>query len=175
MNLKEFLEAEHSQKQMLEIVKEIGSNQKKFDTLVQLFLLGEYKISQRASWPLSNCIALHPRLINKHYKELIRHMKDDKQHPAVRRNVLRAFDLIKNIPEAYHGELMDACFAYISNPNETIASQAFSLGVLHKLSRLYPEIKNELLVILENNMLNASAGFKSRALKILKENSRNSI
>jgi hypothetical protein len=87
---------------------------------------------------------------------------------AVRRNILRAFDQLKKLPEIHHGVIMDACFRYIENPNEAIASQAFALGILARLAKIYPEIKPELDMIIESRLPNAAPAFKSRAKKILK-------
>lgn len=175
MYLINLLEAEHSRSQMQTIVSYIGTSQKKFDDLIKIFLSGQYRLAQRAAWPISNCAAAHPQLINKHFVTLIKMMKDENQHPAVRRNVLRILDNLALIPEKYHGVIMDACFIYISNPFETIACQSFALGILDKLSDTYPEIKPELALIIEDKLPHATAAFKSRAMKILKKKRSNSI
>ena len=52
MNLREALLKEHSKKQMLKIVKYIGNDQQRFDELMKLFLESEYRITQRAAWPV---------------------------------------------------------------------------------------------------------------------------
>lgn len=164
MELLSLLEAAHSKTQMQKIVDWVGNDQKRFDELVKLFLTSEYRIIQRASWPLSNCAVNNPQFIKKHFKELIRHMKDAKQHSAVRRNVLRIFNHI-DLPEKLHGELMSLCIAYIEDPNEAIAVQAHSLGILTKLTKLYPEIRAEVQLIINSRLPRATAAFKSRAKK----------
>lgn len=159
--------AEHSKKQMQAIVDFIGDNQQKFDDLITVFLTGEYRIIQRASWPLSNCAELHPPLINKHYKTLIAQMKNPQLHPAVRRNVLRIFETA-TIPKKYHGNIMNECFTYLENPNEAIAVHAYALGILKKLSKIYPEIKQELVLLIEARLPNATPAFTSRAKHFMK-------
>ena len=74
-----------------------------------------------------------------------------------------------DIPEKYHGEIMDICFRYIASPDEPVAVKAFSLTVLQRLSRLYPEIKNELQTIIEERWDYEKPAFHSRAKKVLKE------
>jgi hypothetical protein len=64
---------------------------------------------------------------------------------------------------------MDLCFGYIASPDEAIAVKAFSLTVLQNFSRRYPEIKNELKVIIEERWDYETAAFRSRAKKILKD------
>jgi hypothetical protein len=63
---------------------------------------------------------------------------------------------------------MDTCFRYIASPDETVAVKAFSLTILHNLSHQYPEIKNELKLVIEERWNYETAAFRSRAKKILK-------
>ncbi|MEI9912474.1 MAG: hypothetical protein WDO71_24170 [Bacteroidota bacterium] len=49
------------------------------------------------------------------------------------------------------------------------SGKAFSLTILQNLSRLYPEIRNEIKVIIEERWEHETAAFRSRAKKILKE------
>jgi len=53
MNLRSEILAEHSKAQAAKIVEWIGDSQQRFDELVKLFLHDEYKVMQRAGWPLS--------------------------------------------------------------------------------------------------------------------------
>lgn len=165
------LETEHSLAQMRSIVDYVGSDVERFDSLMKIFLTDEYRIIQRASWPLGNCAEMHPKLIQKHLKKLLKHMRDSKQHPAVKRNLLRIFDRIE-IPEKFHGELLNDCITYIADPGEAIAVQAFSLGILQKLTLIYPEIKHEVETIIDSRLPNATPAFTSRAKKYLKATSR---
>ena len=48
-----------------------------------------------------------------------------------------------------------------------VAIKAFSLTTLFNLSKFYPEVENELKLIIENNWDNETAAFKSRGKKIL--------
>jgi hypothetical protein len=53
MDLLKLLRAEHSKKQTDRIVHYIGADKDRFALLMKLFLQGEYRITQRAAWPLS--------------------------------------------------------------------------------------------------------------------------
>jgi len=63
---------------------------------------------------------------------------------------------------------MNACFRFIETPSTPVAIKAFSLTTLFNLTKIYSEIKTELKMIIENNMDNETAAFKSRGKKILK-------
>ena len=69
MDLREEILKEHSKKQTNKIIKWVGNNQQKFDELVSLFLKGEYRVTQRAGWPLSYIAIEHPQLISKQKKK----------------------------------------------------------------------------------------------------------
>ena len=168
MKLREQLLKEHSRANCDRIVKWIGSDQKRFDELVSIFLNEEYRLVQHAAWPLSYAAINHPQLVKKHFAKLVKNLKKPGIHDAVKRNTVRLLQEIE-IPEKYHGEIMDACFSYIVSPNEPVAVKAFSLTVLERLSHLYPEIKSELKVVIEERWDYETAAFHSRARKILKK------
>lgn len=90
----------------------VGSNQDRFDELFSLFLNDEYRVVQRAAWPVSHCVDAHPQLISKHWKALLANLKKPGLHNAVKRNSIRLMQDIE-LPEKYHGEIMNRCFGYL--------------------------------------------------------------
>ncbi len=168
MNLREEILKEHSKAQCTKIVNWVGSNQLRFDELFKLFLNDEYRVVQRAAWPVSYCVDEHPELINKHWKELMENFKKPNLHNAVKRNSIRFMQEI-DLPEKHHGAIMDLCFTYLETPTESLAVKVFSMSVLANLAKYYPEIKAELKLIIEDQFPHQSAGFKSRAKKVLKQ------
>jgi hypothetical protein len=172
MKLRETILKEHSKAQCDKIVKWVGDNQERFDKLFDLFMNDEYRVVQRSAWPVSYCVEKHPQLFHKHYAKLIRNLKNPGLHDAVKRNSVRLLQYVI-IPEKFHGELMNLCFKYISSPAEAVAVKAFSLTVLQKLAKQYPEIKNELKLVIEERWDHETAAFKARAKNILQELNRN--
>jgi len=166
MNLRETILAEHSKANCNKIVKWVGHSQKRFDELFYLFLESEYRINQRAAWPLSYCVIDHPELISRHFSRLVKNLHKPGIHDSIKRNTVRLLQHI-DIPKRFHGALMDLCFNYISSPHEAVAVKAFSLSVLQNLSANYPEIKNEIKLIIEERWPHETAAFRSRAKKFL--------
>ncbi len=89
MNLKDAILQEHSKAQCNRIVNYIGSDKKRFSELMDLFLNGEYRVCQRAAWPVSNCVSLHPQLIEPYLDKIIKRLSKrsisscgDKEQPA---------------------------------------------------------------------------------------------
>jgi len=167
MNLREEILKEHSKKQCSKIVDWIGSDQKRFDELFQLFLNDENKVVQRASWPLSYCVMAHPEFIQKHWIKFIENLQKPGLHDAVKRNSIRLLQDI-DIPEKYRGYVMDTCFRFLESPTEAVAVKAFSLTVLGNLSKHYPDIIPELRLVIEDQLPCQTAAFKSRAKWLLK-------
>jgi hypothetical protein len=168
MSLREPILAEHSKSQTTKIINWVGKSQERFDQLFSLFLNDESRVTQRAAWPLSYCASQHPELIRKHLGKLIKNLQKKDLHDAVKRNTVRILQEIP-IPARLHGELMNICFQYIESPTEAVAIKAFSLTILNNLIPLYPDIKNELKLIIEERWDHESAAFHSRARKILRK------
>ena len=168
MNLREAILAGHSKTNCEKIVKWIGNNQQRFDELVKIFLNDEYIVVQRAGWPLSELAIKYPSHIQPHLGTILTYVNKPGLHTAVKRNTVRLLQKII-IPKKYHGKVMTICFDYLLCPDEEIAVKAFSLTVLHNLSKSYPEIKQELKTIIEDRWEFETAAFHSRAKKILKD------
>lgn len=171
MNIKTALLKEHSKKQCAAIVKFIGNDQKKFDELFDLFLHDEYRVVQRAGWPISYCVEKYPDLIKKHFAKLLKNVEKKGIHDAVKRNTVRLLQYVE-IPEKFHGQVMDLCFRYISSPAEAVAIKAFSITVLQNLAKQYPEIINEIKLVIEERWNYETVAFKTRAKKLLNQFSK---
>ena len=166
MNLREEILLEHSKAQCEKIVQWVGNSQKRFDQLIHLFFTDEYRVVQRAAWPVSYCVRAHPRLIQKHFESLINYLQQPQVPGPVKRNSMRLLQDI-TIPPACQGTIMDLCFSYITNPREAAAVKAFSLTVLENLSKLYPEILPEIKLIIQERWDTETPAFKSRAKRML--------
>lgn len=159
---------EHSKAQTARIVRYVGKDKKKFAELMKCFLEGEYRVAQRSGWPLSICIEKHPELIQPYFKKILDYLDKPGTHEAVARNIVRILQYVE-IPKRFHGRVMSACFEFVSTPDTPIAVKAFSLTVLEHLAEIYPEIKPELKVIIEERWDHETAAFRSRARKIMKK------
>ena len=117
---------------------------------------------------MSYCVEKHPELIQKHYAGLLKNLNKKGIHGAVKRNTVRLLQYV-TIPKKFHGEVMDICFRYITSPTEAVAVKAFSFTVLQNLAKQYPEIFNEIKLVIEERWDYETVAFKTRAKKLLKE------
>jgi hypothetical protein len=171
LNLREEILAKHSKEQTNKIIDWIGSSQKRFDELVHLFLTDEYRVVQRAAWPIGSIAETQPQLLKKHLSVFVALLRKPGLHNAVRRNITRLLQYI-SIPEELKGDVMDACFSFICDVQEKAAVKAFSLTILEQLAKEYPEILPEIITVIEERWDHETAAFHSRTKKILKKNKK---
>ena len=83
----------------------VGEDQKRFDELFSLFINDEYRVVQRAAWPVSYCVIGYPGLIKKHWSRLISNLAKPNLHDSVKRNsirLLKDIDIPKKYPDRLH-------------------------------------------------------------------------
>jgi hypothetical protein len=168
MDIAKELAKGHSKKLTSKVVDYVGNNKGRFKVLIDLFFKGPYRVTQRASRPMGIVAADHPNLILPYLKRLIRFMETDGVHDAVKRNGFRILQFA-DIPKQSHAALIDLCFRVIQNSSEAVAIRVFAMSTLARVITQYPEIQNELRVIIEDELPFAKPAFRSRGLKILKQ------
>ena len=168
MNLIVEILKEHSKNQKDKIVTYVGNDPKRFAQLVEVFLSGPYRVTQRAAWPLSYCIEKHPELLHPHWKKILAFVGRPGIHDSVKRNTMRMLQFV-HIPKAHQGTVANLCFAFLADVKEPVAIRVFAMTVLANLAREVPELKNELIPLIEDQLPYASAGFLSRSGKVLKQ------
>jgi hypothetical protein len=157
---------EHSKSHILSIANYACSSKQNFKELITCFLADEYGLAQRAAWSVCFAAQQKPEMIYPHIKDLVSVLYKKNVHDVVIRNSVRVLQAIE-IPEKYHGAVMDACFQLLEKPGTAVAIKVFSLTTLFNLSEKYPEIKPELKIIINDRLDYETAAFKSRAKKIL--------
>ncbi len=168
MELMKAILKEHSKNQSIRIVNYIGNNAKRFSELVSIFLAGPYRITQLAAWPLILCVEQNPKLIRPHLKKIMTHLEQPNVHDAVKRNAVRLLQYVV-IPKNLQGHVANVCFRFLQNTKEPIAVRVFAMTVLANLAKELPELKNELVPVIEDQLPFGSAGFVSRGQRVLKE------
>lgn len=156
MDLRAEILKEHSKTQCTKIAGWVNNSQARFDMLFNLFLHDEYRVKQRASWCVCHIVLKNPNLIVNKVELLMNNLEGNQNHSAVIRNTLRILEKF-TISKKHHGKLIDFCLNYISNDNETIAIRAYAINILKNLCELYPEIMNEVKLILETQKIESSA------------------
>lgn len=165
MDIQKELLKEHSKRQTFKVVNYIGKDPKRFNLLIKIFLEGSYRVTQRAAWSLSYCVGVHPEIIKPHLKSVLKMLEKQDAHDAVKRNILRFLQHME-IPKRYYGIVTERCFT-LMDPKEPIAVRVFAMTVLANITKREPDLKKELRIVIEDQLPFASAGFLSRARKVL--------
>ena len=166
MNIREALLEVHSKAQATMIADHVGDDPTRFAELMKCMLGSVYRVSQRAAWPVSDCIERHPELIKPYWKKLAHQLEREDAHVAVRRNVARLLQFVE-IPKRYHGRIFDACYNLLADPNETVAVRVFSMTVAAKIAKNEPDLMDELRMIATKYPQATTAGFRVRMRRVL--------
>lgn len=167
MDLKKELLKEHSKEQANKIAFWAINSNDNLEKLIAVFLSDNYRVTQRAAWPLGIIGEKYFALIKPYLGVLIKNLTKENLHDAVKRNTVRFLQDVE-IPEKYMGTLTDVCMGYLANPKEAVAIKAFSMSVLLNITKKHPDLKNELKLLIEDQLDDGTAGIKNRGAKVLK-------
>jgi hypothetical protein len=160
--LTQLLAAEHSKAHTNRIIGWIGRDETRVAALVRVFCSSEYRIGQRAAWVVGDYARRQPDLLGPWLPDLVGQLAQPGTHDAVRRNVVRVLQE-SELPEELLGEVADACFRMLADPQEPVAIRCFSMSVLERVCQRLPELWPELKLLIEDIAPTGSAGMQSRA------------
>ncbi len=146
MDVRQALLTEHSKRQTTAIVAYIGDDADRFAELMKIFFAGEYRLTQRAAWPMNYCAETHPQLIQPYLPKLLKCLDRDDMHDAVKRNIVRLLQYIE-IPKRLHAQVYSRCVELVDDPNEGIAVRVFAMTVAAHIAKTEPALCNELQLI----------------------------
>lgn len=170
--------AEHSKAQTMRIVHWVGHDTERLEILMEIFLNDppsmplpagrgyQYIFTQRSSWAVRYVGEKSPAIIRPWLTILVAHLRAPNLHDAIKRNTLNVFEPL-DFPAELDDELADLCFGYLADPKEAIAIRCASMTVLEKICQRVPELQSELRLLLKEHLEHGSAGFRSRAKKVL--------
>lgn len=168
MNLAETIPERYSQIEFKPIIDWIGGSDERFAELMEVFFDGNTRKNQYAASIMIHCVDKWKYLLNPYLERLILNLQKPNLHDAIKRNTVRVLQDVE-IPENLHGTMADIAFSYLQNPAEAVAIKVFSMTIIDNFTKKYPELKDELCFILEEQIPFQSAGFRSRAGKILRK------
>jgi hypothetical protein len=145
----------------------IGTSRKKVNTLLELIFEEKDPLAWRAAWLLDGSDERHPGLAGDHIRRIIQKLPGLKS-PGALRSLLRMLCRY-DIPEDDQGILIDRCFGYMVSELYPVAVKVHAMQIIYNHTLLYPELKEELQIVIEDQADNNSVGFKSRGNRILKQ------
>lgn len=165
--MKELLTKKASRANSYQVVAMVGKDYENYSDLIDLIINYECPVSEKAAWAMNHCFEDGVGFFEDYFEELVPVIGSSTYSDSVKRNIVRILQFVE-IPKEYHVSVIDSCFELLTNTQTAIAVKAFSMGVLEKMVKLYPELKNELVAAIEDLLPKASSGIKNRGQKILK-------
>lgn len=141
-----------------------------FNELLELFLSKNLRICQSASWPMGIFAAEHPEMVVPHLAKILKNL-DTAPHDAYKRNTYRFLQFM-DVPEEFQGLVYEKCFESLIDTNAPTAIKAFALTTLTNIAVLIPELKEELIEAIYDQIPFGTGGFKARAKREIKRLSK---
>ena len=168
MTEKELLELLDSWDNLPFIIKEISSNPNYFSVLMKIALYSKNPKSWRAAYIVDKIDENHSELILPYITEIIKQLKVEK-HSGKKRHFLRQISL-KPTPETHYGFLVEYCLNALTSGKELPAVRVNAMQILFNISEKEPDLKPEILAIIEHEMeYHSRAAILSRGSKLARK------
>lgn len=149
-----------------QIIDYIGVSESRMAELMDFFFHEEWRYNQSAAWPLGVIGENNPHLLLPYLTPMLENLKQNPKD-AVVRNTVRTLQYIE-LPEELEGPVYDICMNYLLDIKQAVAIRAFSMTTLANIAEKHPELRSELIVVIQEYFEIESSGFKARARKIIK-------
>lgn len=149
------------------MIRKIGASEEQFLELLDLAVQEKDPVSWRATWVLDGADELHPGLAKNHISRIVKELPRLKSNGVIR-SLLRMLCRYE-IPENDQGILIDLCFGYMVSELYALAVKVHAMQIIYNHVLLYPELKNELITVIDDQIDNNSVGFMSRGRQIKKK------
>ncbi len=170
MNFREQLLAEPSKKNTEFIASVVDKDKKLFETLMELIFSNEPWVSGRAAWVVETIWLKYPFIIEPYIEQMIDFLPKAKYNNQ-RRHFTKILSTINlnDLDDEHLGILIDCSFTWLESPQYPTAFKIFSMKILKNFVKIKPDIATKLIKKIENQMEDATPGFKNRGRKTLKE------
>lgn len=153
-----------SNTEIKKLAQGVCNNPNRLKLIIDTFLSTDLRTTQKCAHVLSFVSESCPKQLIPFVARLVDVLHREPS-VAVKRNIVRILQN-QSIPTSEQGRLADICFKFLLG-QEPIAVKVFSMTILHNLCKEYPEMSNELRIVIEDLMEHGSAGILSRGKKIL--------
>ena len=167
MSLYDIIMVEHSRAQAEMIADIIVQKPVLLDELLKIVFADKEPVSRRAAWPLRFILHREEQLLTTYLPTIIKQLSKV-ESVAVQRNLLYVL-AYSDIPESSYGELLQYSSEVLINTSSSVASIIYSIDIFFNLSKSEPDLLNELKLMLELLLPNATAGVRSKSSRTLRK------
>jgi hypothetical protein len=140
-----------------------------FEEALDLSLADKPLISMRASRVVQLAAERKKELIAPFLDRITESLSSLKETGALRSLLKILSAHTHSLSEQHSGILLNDCFGWLESASCPIAIQVYSLEILYNISNTLPELKPELVVVLQTRKDSESAGIRSRARELLRK------
>jgi hypothetical protein len=149
------------------LIGEVGDSRKHFDSLLDIALEEGEPLNWRAAWILDGSDEQHPGLASHAISRMVSSLPGI-ESVGVLRILLRLLSRYE-VKEEDQGVLIDLCFGYMVTERFPVAVKVHAMQILYNHVLIYPELKDELITVIEDQMDNNSVGFRARSMILIKQ------
>lgn len=127
----------------------------------------EHPIGMRFTWLLGHLLDTEPSRI----VPIVTHCfnrRNDLTFPGIKRTIAKMLWLA-GVPEEIEGLVVDELFKWVLDPKIKVAVKVYSIDALCQLTFKYPDLKDELLAVIDDQLDKNSVAFRARAKRVLKQ------
>jgi len=124
-------------------------------------------VSMRFIWLIGHLCDIKPQVVAPAIPYFFA-VKNDVKFSNYDRSLAKMFSLC-GIPTEIEAEAVDLLFNWILDPTILVSTKNYSIDALLKFSENYPELKNELKIVIEDQLSKNSVSFEKHAKRILEK------
>lgn len=126
-------------------------------------------LNRRATWVLQHCHDIDNSMISGKETALLKMLFNETYSDGTMRSVLKIFET-HHIPEEISSSVLDICYSFLKNPSKAIAVRVFSMTIIFNISKLYPDLLQELKVVINELLLQEDApAIKARGRNTIRQ------
>jgi len=148
-------------------IREVIRTKAHFEALLDLALHDKDPLAWRASWVLDGSDEQKPGLASSYLSKIVQSLPALESKGSLR-SLLRLLCRY-DIPEEDQGLLIDLCFRYLVSELYPLAVKVHAMQIVYNHVLIYPELKDELVAVLEDQMENNTVGFLARGRRLIKQ------
>ncbi len=161
LSLESRLRAARGKKQIEEIVAWVGGRRGRFGELMGFVASEEFDLAVRSAWAGGWVVEAHPGLLAEHLTAVLDVLERPGLCSSVARGIFRMLQFGQLSGEC-EGRVLAAAMAALGGPMP-VAVKVYAMTVLKRLIGDYPELMAEVRLLVEEQLHDASPGFRVRA------------
>lgn len=168
MDLRGLLQRRLPKDETQKLAEKIGDDPALFAEAWKLAIAEDDKVSPRAAWLIDHLLEVHPTLLKPHLESAVAELAHPSHHNGVHRILAKVLSP-QDIPGHLQGKLFGVCRDHLLNPDTAVAIKVHCMEIAAKLVQPYPELREELITIIEMQMAGGTPAIRSRGRKVLRK------